>query len=167
MEPKGNKALLAHFAGLEDPRTREPPHRLDEILLVAVCGILSGADCRAGVALWGQAKLPLLRGSCRPGTARPRTTRPGGCSRCWTRRCPAPHHSLEGLGVRRAPRVGARPRRQDNAAVQVAGREGDCLLRLPWRSRHPPERCANPSLSFLNIGRDSGNPASEYGAIGG
>lgn len=61
MEPEEKKALLGHFADLEDPRTREPLHSLEEILLVAVCGILSGADGWAGVALWGQAKLPWLR----------------------------------------------------------------------------------------------------------
>jgi len=61
MEPEEKKALLAHFAGLEDPRTREPLHRLDEILLVAVCAVLSGADGWAGVALWGRAKLPWPR----------------------------------------------------------------------------------------------------------
>ena len=61
MEPEEKKALLAYFADLEDPRTREPLHRLDEILLVAICGILSGADGWAGVALWGKAKLPWLR----------------------------------------------------------------------------------------------------------
>jgi predicted transposase YbfD/YdcC len=61
MEPEEKKALLAHFADLEDPRTREPLHRLDELLLVAICGILSGADGWAGVALWGRTKLPWLR----------------------------------------------------------------------------------------------------------
>jgi len=61
MEPEEKKALLAHFADLEDPRTRESSHRLEEILLVAICGILSGADGWVGVALWGKAKLPWLR----------------------------------------------------------------------------------------------------------
>lgn len=61
METEEKKALLAHFADLKDPRTREPMHRLEEILLVAVCAVLSGADGWAGVALWGQAKLPWLR----------------------------------------------------------------------------------------------------------
>ena len=61
MEPEEKKALLAHFADLEDPRTRESSHRLEEILLVAICGILSGADGWVGVALCGKAKLPWLR----------------------------------------------------------------------------------------------------------
>ena len=61
MESVEKKALLEHFADLEDPRTRESPHRLEEILLVAICGILSGADGWASVALWGQTKLDWLR----------------------------------------------------------------------------------------------------------
>ena len=61
MESVEKKALLEHFADLEDPRTRESPHRLEEILLVAICGILSGADGWTSVALWGQTKLDWLR----------------------------------------------------------------------------------------------------------
>ena len=61
METLEKKSILEHFADLEDPRTRESPHRLEEILLVAVCGILSGADGWASVALWGQVKLEWLR----------------------------------------------------------------------------------------------------------
>jgi hypothetical protein len=51
METVEKKSILDHFADLEDPRTRESPHRLEEILLVAICGILSGADGWVGVAL--------------------------------------------------------------------------------------------------------------------
>ena len=61
METEEKKALLEYFGGLEDPRTRQPLHSLEEILLVAVCAVLSGADGWAGVALWGRAKLPWLR----------------------------------------------------------------------------------------------------------
>ncbi len=61
MEPEEKKTFLEHFADLEDPRSREPLHSLEEILLVAVCAVLSGADGWAGVALWGRAKLHWLR----------------------------------------------------------------------------------------------------------
>ena len=61
METVEKKSILDHFADLEDPRTRASPHRLEEMLLVAICGILSGADGWASVALWGQAKLEWLR----------------------------------------------------------------------------------------------------------
>jgi len=61
METDEKKALLEHFADLEDPRSRQSPHDLMELLLTAVCAVLSGADGWAGVALWGRAKLPWLR----------------------------------------------------------------------------------------------------------
>ncbi|MDD5036275.1 MAG: ISAs1 family transposase, partial [Methylococcaceae bacterium] len=61
LEIEEKKAFWEHFAGLEDPCTRQPMHRLEEILRVALCGVLSGADGWAGVALWGQGKLPWLR----------------------------------------------------------------------------------------------------------
>lgn len=61
MEAAEKKPLLDHFADLEDPRTRQPRHDLRELLLVAVCAVLSGADGWAAVSLWGQAKLPWLR----------------------------------------------------------------------------------------------------------
>ncbi|SMF94177.1 Predicted transposase YbfD/YdcC associated with H repeats [Methylomagnum ishizawai] len=61
METAEKKPLLEHFADLEDPRTRQSRHDLKELLLVAVCAVLSGADGWAAVALWGRAKLPWLR----------------------------------------------------------------------------------------------------------
>jgi len=61
METDEKKALLEHFADLEDPRSRQSPHGLMELLLTAVCAVLSGADGWAGVALWGRAKLTWLR----------------------------------------------------------------------------------------------------------
>jgi predicted transposase YbfD/YdcC len=54
-------ALLDHFAEVEDPRTRRSPHGLMELLLTAICAVLSGADNWAAVALWGRAKLEWLR----------------------------------------------------------------------------------------------------------
>lgn len=61
MENKEKGSLLEHFADLEDPRTRRSPHGLMELLLTAICAVLSGADGWAGVALWGRAKLDWLR----------------------------------------------------------------------------------------------------------
>ena len=61
METDEKKALLEHFADLEDPRTRQSPHGLMELLLTAICAVVSGADGWAGVALWGRAKLAWLR----------------------------------------------------------------------------------------------------------
>ena len=53
--------FLEHFADLPDPRTRRPTYPLQELLLVAVCAILSGADDWVDVADWGRAKLGWLR----------------------------------------------------------------------------------------------------------
>ncbi len=53
--------FLEHFAGLPDPRTRRPAYPLQELLLIAVCAILSGADDWVDVADWGRAKLGWLR----------------------------------------------------------------------------------------------------------
>jgi predicted transposase YbfD/YdcC len=61
VEAAENKPLLDHFADLEDPRTRPSRYALPEILLVAICAVLSGADGWASVAWWGQAHLPWLR----------------------------------------------------------------------------------------------------------
>lgn len=61
MEPDEKKAFLEHFADLEDPRSRQSRYDLTELLLVAVCAVLSGADGWVDVALWGRTKLDWLR----------------------------------------------------------------------------------------------------------
>jgi predicted transposase YbfD/YdcC len=53
--------FLQAFEELEDPRTRSCPHRLDELLLVALCAITSGADSWMSVVHWGRMKLDWLR----------------------------------------------------------------------------------------------------------
>ena len=50
-----------HFAALPDPRTRRADYPLQELLLVAVCAILCGADNWVDVAEFGEAKLEWLR----------------------------------------------------------------------------------------------------------
>lgn len=54
-------SILEHFSHLQDPRTRHLEHPLDELLLTALCAILSGADNWVHVAAWGREKLPWLR----------------------------------------------------------------------------------------------------------
>jgi predicted transposase YbfD/YdcC len=53
--------FLQAFDELEDPRSRACPHRLDELLLVALCAITSGADSWVTVVDWGRMKLDWLR----------------------------------------------------------------------------------------------------------
>ena len=53
--------FLQAFEGLEDPRSRACPHPLDELLLVALCAITSGAESWVTVVEWGGMKLDWLR----------------------------------------------------------------------------------------------------------
>lgn len=55
-------ALLEHFAVVEDPRdVRRITHRLDEILLLVVCGTIADCDDYEDIAAWGSAHLDFLR----------------------------------------------------------------------------------------------------------
>ncbi|WP_258187900.1 ISAs1 family transposase [Trinickia symbiotica] len=49
------------FGDLKDPRSRTPEHGLTEMLVVALCAILAGADSWSAIELWGQEKLQWLR----------------------------------------------------------------------------------------------------------
>jgi predicted transposase YbfD/YdcC len=49
------------FGDLKDPRSRTSAHDLTEMLAVALCAILAGADSWIGIELWGKAKLDWLR----------------------------------------------------------------------------------------------------------
>lgn len=56
------RALLEHFAVIEDPR--EPwrvAHPLPEVLLLVVCGTIADCDDYEGIAEWGAAHLSFLR----------------------------------------------------------------------------------------------------------
>lgn len=54
-------ALLEAFEELSDPRGRECPHKLEELLLVAICAVISGAEGWESVSQWGKLKLDWLR----------------------------------------------------------------------------------------------------------
>lgn len=49
------------FGALRDPRSRTLAHDLQEMLVVALCAILSGADSWVAIQLWAEAKLDWLR----------------------------------------------------------------------------------------------------------
>lgn len=58
--------MVEVFEGLEDWRNaQQTRHRLSELLTVAVCAVLSGADDFEEISQWGNAKLPWLRGFLR------------------------------------------------------------------------------------------------------
>lgn len=54
--------IEAHFGRVPDPRiARNQRHRLVDILVIAVCGVLCGADTWVDIALFGEAKVSWLR----------------------------------------------------------------------------------------------------------
>src|SRR5712692_1793701 len=56
------RALLDHFAMIEDPReTWRVAHPLPEVLLLVVCGTIADCDDYEGIAEWGEAHLTFLR----------------------------------------------------------------------------------------------------------
>ena len=57
------RALLDHFAVIEDPRDPwRVAHPLAEVLLLVVCGTIADCDDYEGIADWGEAHLNFLRG---------------------------------------------------------------------------------------------------------
>jgi hypothetical protein len=51
-------SLLHHFARLTDPRTvRTCQHHLTDVLVIALCAVLGGADSWPAIALFGQSKM--------------------------------------------------------------------------------------------------------------
>ena len=62
MDPSAGASLRAHFAALPDPRVeRTKRHALLDVLTIAVCAVLCGADTWVAVEAWGKAKLGWLR----------------------------------------------------------------------------------------------------------
>ena len=62
--PNGPTALdfLTHFQAVEDPRQKgKILYPLKEILLLVLCGVISGGDGWVPIALYGQKKIELLR----------------------------------------------------------------------------------------------------------
>ncbi|PLX72885.1 MAG: ISAs1 family transposase [Azoarcus sp.] len=58
--------MVEIFEGLEDWRSaQQTRHRLSEVLTVAVCAVLSGADDFEEISQWGRAKVPWLQGFLR------------------------------------------------------------------------------------------------------
>jgi predicted transposase YbfD/YdcC len=61
-ENKDQIEFLESFAALDDPRQQaKVMYPLQEILLLCLCAVLSGADCWVEVALYGQQRLAFLR----------------------------------------------------------------------------------------------------------
>nr|WP_035627828.1 ISAs1 family transposase [Herminiimonas sp. CN] len=54
-------SLLEAFEELSDPRARECAYQLEELLLAAICAVISGAESWTSVVEWSQMKLDWLR----------------------------------------------------------------------------------------------------------
>jgi predicted transposase YbfD/YdcC len=62
MEKKGSPALIEHFAVLEDPRLeRQKRHKLCDILLIAVCAVLCGAESFPAIEDFGHVRYAWLK----------------------------------------------------------------------------------------------------------
>lgn len=62
MEKKATGVLLDHFATLPDPRiARHRWHKLSDILVIAVCAVLCGAESYPAIEDFGQEREPWLR----------------------------------------------------------------------------------------------------------
>lgn len=55
------KSLLEAFEGLNDTRTRECVYQLEELLLAAICEVISRAESWTSVVEWSEMKLDWLR----------------------------------------------------------------------------------------------------------
>lgn len=62
MATKPLASLRAHFGGLDDPRIeRSKRHQLLDIITIAICAVICGADSWVDVTAWGQTKQKWLR----------------------------------------------------------------------------------------------------------
>src|SRR5437773_7803664 len=60
--PKSQQLIEQHFASLKDPRTGNAQrHELLDILVIAICATICGADGWTDVEQWGQANAAWLR----------------------------------------------------------------------------------------------------------
>src|SRR4051794_10688575 len=53
-------SIEVHFAGLTDPRRRKVVYPLINILTIALCAVIAGADDFVTIAEWGRQKRPWL-----------------------------------------------------------------------------------------------------------
>ena len=62
MDNQPGASIERHFADLEDPRVeRTKEHKLLDIVVVAICAVICGADGWVGIQEFGEAKLEWFR----------------------------------------------------------------------------------------------------------
>jgi len=57
MEKHPVEKLKENFAGVEDPRARNKSHQLTDIIILAICGLICGADSWVEIEAYGNAKI--------------------------------------------------------------------------------------------------------------
>ena len=77
--------LTERFSGLEDPRTgRATRHELIDVVVIAICAVICGADSWVDVEMFGKSKKTGLANYSLFPTQYLRMTPLAGCSRDWT-----------------------------------------------------------------------------------
>ena len=62
MKLKPKQTIGDYFAGLEDPRIdRTKQHQLIDVITIAICAVICGADSWVAIETYGQAKQEWLR----------------------------------------------------------------------------------------------------------
>jgi len=62
MEETPTAAITAHFSDLRDPRDKNKRHQLLDIVIIAICAAICGADSWEDVELFGDAKHSWFKG---------------------------------------------------------------------------------------------------------
>jgi predicted transposase YbfD/YdcC len=63
MQPSSHRSLVHHFSSLRDPRVMgRTRHKLMDILVIAICGVICGADDWVSISQFGEAKEAWFRG---------------------------------------------------------------------------------------------------------
>ncbi len=71
--PKPTASLVEHFGEVTDPRLeRQKLHQLLDLIVIAICAVLCGADTWVDIELFGRSKLTWLKSfwNCRTGYLR-------------------------------------------------------------------------------------------------
>ena len=85
--PQPEVSFARYFADLPDPRVdRTRWHRLDDILVIALCAVVCGADSFEEIERFGEAREDWPSGRWRSRTAATRSLRCPSCCGCWTSR---------------------------------------------------------------------------------
>ena len=63
LSPESAVLLVEHFSELEDPRRYNRRHYLRDILVIAICAAISGANGWNDVAQFGKLKMAWLKGT--------------------------------------------------------------------------------------------------------